>query len=150
MAAQKAQLKDPTTGEKIYPVTSSACVGMSNGSGSLDNKLTELATKENVEKMFNKNVVKNLVDIISVDNAASINGKLTKEALEDKFVLRWEQILSVTDRDWLFFTHKKDKPIKFYENSQFYFRVKNNGSNSLNLVFGITKGSRDWSSGFFG
>lgn len=42
MAAQKAQLKDPTTGEKIYPVTSSACVGMSDGSGSLDNKLTEL------------------------------------------------------------------------------------------------------------
>ena len=45
MAAQKAQLKDPTTGEKIYPVTSSACVGMSNGSGSLDNKLTELDNK---------------------------------------------------------------------------------------------------------
>ena len=45
MAAQKAQLKDPTTGEKIYPVTSSACVGMSNGSGSLDNKLTELEGK---------------------------------------------------------------------------------------------------------
>ena len=42
MAAQKAQLKDPTTGEKIYPVTSSACVGMSDGSGNLDNKLTEL------------------------------------------------------------------------------------------------------------
>ena len=42
MAAQKAQLKDPTTGAKIYPVTSSACVGMSDGSGNLDNKLTEL------------------------------------------------------------------------------------------------------------
>lgn len=55
MAAQKAQLKDPTTGEKIYPVTSSACVGMSNGSGSLDNKLTELSVelhgyKKSVEK----------------------------------------------------------------------------------------------------
>lgn len=41
--AQKAQLKDPTTGEKIYPVTSSSCVGMSDGSGNLDKKLTELS-----------------------------------------------------------------------------------------------------------
>lgn len=48
MAAQKAQLKDPTTGEKIYPVTSSACVGMSNGSGNLDKKLTELDSNINV------------------------------------------------------------------------------------------------------
>jgi hypothetical protein len=120
-----------------------------NKNGSWVKKDTGIATKENVEKMFNKNVVKNLVDIISVVNVASINGKLTKEALEDKFVLHWEQILSATDRDYLFFTHKNDKPIKFYENSQFYFRVKNNGSNSLNLVFGITKGSKDWSSGFF-
>ena len=120
-----------------------------NKNGSWVKKDTGIATKENVEKMFNKNVVKNLVDIISVVNVASINGKLTKEALEDKFVLHWEQILSATDRDYLFFTHKKDKPIKFYENSQFYFRVKNNGSNSLNLVFGITKGTMDWSSGFF-
>jgi hypothetical protein len=120
-----------------------------NKNGSWVKKDTGIATKENVEKMFNKNVVKNLVDIISVVNVASINGKLTKEALEDKFVLHWEQILSATDRDYLFFTHKNDKPIKFYENSQFYFRVKNNGSNSLNLVFGITKGSKDWSSGLF-
>ena len=120
-----------------------------NKNGRWVKKDTGIATKENVEKMFNKNVVKNLVDIISVANVASINGKLTKEALEDKFVLHWEQILSATDRDYLFFTHKNDKPIKFYENSQFYFRVKNNGSNSLNLVFGITKGSRDLSLGFF-
>lgn len=51
MAAQKAQLKDPTTGEKIYPVTSSACVGMSNGSGSLDNKLTELDNKSSYQSV---------------------------------------------------------------------------------------------------
>ena len=52
MAAQKAQLKDPTTGEKIYPVTSSACVGMSDGSGNLDNKLTGLDNKtiQDIEK----------------------------------------------------------------------------------------------------
>ena len=43
--AQKSQLKDPTTGEKIYPVTSSSCVGMSDGSGNLDNKLTEFEEK---------------------------------------------------------------------------------------------------------
>lgn len=38
--------KNPSTGEIEYPVTSSAAVGMSDGSGNLDNKLTELATKE--------------------------------------------------------------------------------------------------------
>lgn len=51
MAAQKAQLKDPTTGEKIYPVTSSACVGMSDGSGNLDNKLTELDNKSSYQSV---------------------------------------------------------------------------------------------------
>ena len=35
MAARKVQLKD-NSGNKAYPVTSSACVGMSDGSGSLD------------------------------------------------------------------------------------------------------------------
>lgn len=48
--AQKSQLKDPTTGEKIYPVTSSSCVGMSDGSGNLDNKLTELEKEQNETK----------------------------------------------------------------------------------------------------
>ena len=35
MAAKKVQLKD-NSGNKAYPVTSSACVGMSDGSGNLD------------------------------------------------------------------------------------------------------------------
>lgn len=35
MAARKVQLKD-NSGNKAYPVTSSACVGMSDGSGNLD------------------------------------------------------------------------------------------------------------------
>ena len=52
--AQKAQLKDPTTGEKIYPVTSSSCIGMSDGSGNLDNKLTELSDKaDNLDDVIN-------------------------------------------------------------------------------------------------
>ena len=38
MAARKVQLKD-NSGNKAYPVTSSACVGMSDGSGSLDKKI---------------------------------------------------------------------------------------------------------------
>lgn len=46
--AKKSQLKDPTTGEKIYPVTSSACVGMSNGSGNLDTHLKNITTEYNV------------------------------------------------------------------------------------------------------
>lgn len=46
--AQKSQLKDPTTGEKIYPVTSSSCVGMSDGSGTLDNRLQKMTTEYNV------------------------------------------------------------------------------------------------------
>lgn len=55
MAAQKAQLKDPTTGAKIYPVTSSACVGMSDGSGNLDNKLTELDNSIPLSTLYHKN-----------------------------------------------------------------------------------------------
>lgn len=39
MAARKVQLKD-NSGNKAYPVTSSACVGMSDGSGSLDEKIS--------------------------------------------------------------------------------------------------------------
>lgn len=39
MAARKVQLKDKS-GNKAYPVTSSACVGMSDGSGSLDEKIS--------------------------------------------------------------------------------------------------------------
>ena len=38
MSARKVQLKD-NSGNKAYPVTSSACVGMSDGSGSLDKKI---------------------------------------------------------------------------------------------------------------
>lgn len=41
--ANKTLLKDPSSGEALYPVTSSACVGMSDGSGNLDTKLTELS-----------------------------------------------------------------------------------------------------------
>lgn len=37
--AKKVQLKD-NSGNKAYPVTSSACVGMSDGSGSLDEKIS--------------------------------------------------------------------------------------------------------------
>lgn len=40
MAARKVQLKD-NSGNKAYPVTSSACVGMSDGSGSLDKYIQE-------------------------------------------------------------------------------------------------------------
>lgn len=65
MAAQKAQLKDPTTGEKIYPVTSSACVGMSDGSGSLDNKLTELDTK--IGRVINFNGSSNYNEKINIE-----------------------------------------------------------------------------------
>lgn len=38
MAARKVHLKDKS-GNKAYPVTSSSCVGMSDGSGSLDKKI---------------------------------------------------------------------------------------------------------------
>lgn len=41
MAARKVQLKD-NSGNKAYPVTSSACVGMSDGSGNLDNHINEI------------------------------------------------------------------------------------------------------------
>ena len=41
MAAKKVQLKDKS-GNKAYPVTSSACVGMSDGSGNLDNRINEI------------------------------------------------------------------------------------------------------------
>ena len=41
MAARKVQLKD-YSGNKAYPVTSSACVGMSDGSGNLDEYIKEL------------------------------------------------------------------------------------------------------------
>lgn len=40
--AKKIKMTDPTTGESLYPITSSECVGMSDGSGSLDKKFTEL------------------------------------------------------------------------------------------------------------
>ena len=50
MATKKTQLKDSTTGEKMYPVTSSACVGMSDGSGSLDKHLAKITTEYNVSK----------------------------------------------------------------------------------------------------
>lgn len=46
--AKKTQLKDPTTGEKLYPVTSSACVGMSDGSGSLDTRIKNITTEYNI------------------------------------------------------------------------------------------------------
>ena len=42
--AKKVQLKD-NNGNKAYPVTSSACVGMSDGSGSLDKKIAGMNSK---------------------------------------------------------------------------------------------------------
>lgn len=42
--AKKVQLKD-NNGNKAYPVTSSACVGMSDGSGSLDKKIAGINSK---------------------------------------------------------------------------------------------------------
>lgn len=42
--AKKVQLKD-NNGNKAYPVTSSACVGMSDGSGSLDKKISGMNSK---------------------------------------------------------------------------------------------------------
>lgn len=47
MAARKVQLKD-NSGNKAYPVTSSACVGMSDGSGSLDSHISKITTEYNV------------------------------------------------------------------------------------------------------
>ena len=47
MAARKVQLKD-NSGNKAYPVTSSACVGMSDGSGSLDSHINKITTEYNV------------------------------------------------------------------------------------------------------
>lgn len=75
MAAQKAQLKDPTTGEKIYPVTSSACVGMSDGSGNLDNKLTELVYHQNNEL---SSIIKNHLIISSDGTIANASNILQK------------------------------------------------------------------------
>ena len=47
MAAKKVQLKD-NSGNKAYPVTSSACVGMSDGSGNLDSHINKITTEYNV------------------------------------------------------------------------------------------------------
>ena len=47
MAARKVQLKD-NSGNKAYPVTSSACVGMSDGSGNLDSHINKITTEYNV------------------------------------------------------------------------------------------------------
>ena len=44
MAARKVLLKDKS-GNKAYPVTSSECVGMSDGSGSLDDKIAGINSK---------------------------------------------------------------------------------------------------------
>jgi len=44
MAARKVQLKD-NSGNKAYPVTSSACVGMSDGSGSLDDYVKKIEAR---------------------------------------------------------------------------------------------------------
>lgn len=107
-------------------------------------KITEV-----VECLNNKIVVKNLVDIMTVDKETSIKDKITTKIVNDNFVLSWEQIENASVRNYLFFTHNSGYPIKFYKNSQFYFRVKNNGGYPINLIFGITNGSRDWSSGFF-
>lgn len=46
--AKKIQLKNPSSGEKYYPTTSSACVGMADGSGSLDKHLSKITTEYNV------------------------------------------------------------------------------------------------------
>lgn len=45
--AKKVQLKE-YSGNKVYPVTSSACVGMSDGSGGLDSRLNKITTEYNV------------------------------------------------------------------------------------------------------
>lgn len=51
MAARKVQLKD-NSGNKAYPVTSSACVGMSDGSGSLDSHISKITTEYNVSLFY--------------------------------------------------------------------------------------------------
>lgn len=43
--ADITQLKDLKTGKKLYPITSSACVGMSDGSGNLDAMISKLGGK---------------------------------------------------------------------------------------------------------
>ena len=110
---------------------------------------TSAKVTEVVEYLNNKSIVKNLVNIMAVIKEASIQNKITTKIVDDKFVLSWEQIENASDRNYLLFTHKFGYPIKFYKNSQFYFRAKNNGGYPINLVFGITNGSRDLSKGFF-
>lgn len=81
MAAQKAQLKDPTTGAKIYPVTSSACVGMSDGSGNLDNKLTELESKTNSQVYVINNGGKE--DLVTLANSVIVKLWINEDYLPD-------------------------------------------------------------------
>lgn len=49
--------KNPSTGEIEYPVTSSAAVGMSDGSGNLDNKLSKLESTLKESYPFYRNIV---------------------------------------------------------------------------------------------
>lgn len=68
--ANKTLLKDPSSGEALYPVTSSACVGMSDGSGNLDTKLTELEEISSASIDLNK-----ITDFIE-GSYIGTNGKL--------------------------------------------------------------------------
>ena len=53
--ADKTQLKDLTTGKKLYPITSSDCVGMPDGSGNLTTYLKKRVTEINVSNIYPTN-----------------------------------------------------------------------------------------------
>ena len=89
MAARKVQLKDKS-GNKAYPVTSSACVGMSDGSGNLDEKLTELfyavsMLNNNISKLFNRNR-KYIVRQSGVVSTANTDNYISTEYIPIEFL----------------------------------------------------------------
>ena len=64
---------------------------------------TSAKVAEVVEYLNNKIVVKNLVDIMTVDKETSIKDKITTKIVNDNFVLSWEQIENASERNYLFF-----------------------------------------------
>ena len=75
MAARKVQLKD-NSGNKAYPVTSSACVGMSDGSGSLDDHINKFTNTKVFTNNFkaNKVIRKLFIDTSGYTGDLSLDG----------------------------------------------------------------------------
>ena len=96
MAAKKVQLKD-NSGNKAYPVTSSACVGMSDGSGSLDEKLTEL------EKEFVRTGIKLDKDITTNVDAYEIGSLKIDGSIQEIASYRTYSISNITDNSDILF-----------------------------------------------